>query len=70
MQIDEIVSKLKNEIYKVLDGQFYLNDGTKVTYNPCIDPKYKGCFYCSVIDKNGIKQKTIIIDLNSGKQVG
>lgn len=67
--ISEIASKLKSEIYRVLDGQFYLNDGTKVTYNPCKDSRYTGCFYCSIIDKSGYKLPTIIIDPNTGKQV-
>lgn len=68
--ISEIISKLSQEIYSVLDGQFYMNDGTKVTYNPCKDPRYLGCFYCSIIEPNGTKRPTIIIDPKTGRQVG
>ena len=67
--ISEIASKLNQEIYHVLDGQFYMNDGTKVTYNPCKDPRYPGCFYCSVYEADGTKRPTIILDPKTRKQV-
>lgn len=67
--IAQISSKLKSEIYSTLDGQFFLNDGTKVTYNPCKDPRYPGCFYCSIYEPDGTKRPTIIIDPKTGRQV-
>jgi hypothetical protein len=67
--ISEIASKLRSEIYSVLDGQFFMSDGTKVTYNPCKDPRYPGCFYCSIIEPNGFKKPTIIVDPKTGRQV-
>ena len=67
--IQDIAKKLNKEIFSVLDGQFYMSDGTKVTYNPCKDPRYEGFFYCSIIDKNGNKHPTIIIDPKSGRQI-
>lgn len=69
VSISEIADKLSSEIYKVLDGQFYLNDGTKVTYNPCNNPNYPGCFYCSVFTPSGEKLATIIIDPKTGKRI-
>jgi len=67
--ISEIAAKLSQEMYKVLDGQFYMNDGTKITYNPCTDPRYLGYYYCSIFEPNGTKRPTIIIDPKTGKQV-
>lgn len=65
---DEFVNNFRQKIYQALEGQFYMSNGDKVTYNPCNDPRYSNCFYACKIKQDGTK-KTIIWDPEKGVKV-
>lgn len=65
--MQDVINKLRSEVFAVLDGYFDLPDGTHITINPCKDPSWIGWNYVSVIRPGGKKEPTFYYNPKTGQ---